>query len=57
MENIFLCLLINLKNHGKLSSALFRDENYATVTVEDNNSEYVVTVMKREKVEVEKDGN
>ncbi len=57
MSNIFMCLLMNLKNHGKIASALLKDDNYATITVRDNDSEYVVNIVKNMKVEENNNGN
>lgn len=53
MKDIFLCLLINLRNHGKIKSAMF-DDGFAKVTLVDSDNEYDVSVIKKAKSEEEK---
>ena len=55
MNNIFMCLLMNLKNHGKITSASMFDAGYSKITLVDGNDEYDISVMKRAKLEEEKD--
>ena len=53
MNDIFMCLLMNLRNHGKVTSAMF-NEGFTKVTIADGDNEYDVSVFKREKLEEEK---
>lgn len=53
MKDLFMCLLLNMQKHGNLTSALLKDETYATVSLESNGAQYLVTVIKKE-VEEEK---
>lgn len=54
MKNIFMCLLMNLRNHGKLKSAMF-DDGFAKITFVDGDNEYDVSVIKKAKLEEKKD--
>ena len=54
MNDIFICLLMNLKNHGKITSANMYDSGYTKITLADDGNEYDISVIRREKVEVEK---
>lgn len=56
MKDIFMCLLVNLRNHGKIKSAMF-DDGFAKITLVDENNEYDISVIKKAKLEEEKDGN
>ena len=53
MNDIFMCLLMNLRNHGKITSAMF-NEGFTKVTLVDGDDEFDVSVIKREKVEEDK---
>lgn len=53
MNDIFMCLLMNLRNHGKITSAMF-DEGFTKVTLINGDSAFDVSVIKREKLEEEK---
>ena len=53
MNDIFMCLLINLRNHGNIKSAMF-NEGFTKVTLVDGDDEFDVSVIKREKVEEDK---
>ena len=52
MTNIFMCLLANLKSFGKITSLLLKNDDYATIIIEDDNFEYFINVTKSPKVEV-----
>lgn len=54
MNSIFMCLLACLKPHGKIKTALLKDEGYSTVTIKRDDAEYLITVIKKE---VEEDTN
>ena len=55
MNDIFMCLLMNLRNHGRITSSSMFDEGYTKITLVDGDYEYDVSVMKRVKMEEEKD--
>ena len=54
MSDIFMCLLMNLKNHGKITSASMYDSGFVKINLVDGSDEYEISVLKREKVEEEK---
>lgn len=54
MRNIFMCLLLNLIKHGKITSAMF-DEGFTKITLVDEDNEYDISVIKKTKLEEEKD--
>ena len=54
MNSIFVCLLANLRNYGKIPSANMVDETFAKIKVVVGDNEYEVCVFKKEKGE-EKD--
>lgn len=53
MNDIFMCLLMNLRNHGKITSAMF-DEGFTKITLVGSDNEFDISVLKKEKAEVEK---
>ena len=48
MKDIFLCLLVNLKNHGRITSASMDEESGSKITLIDESGkyQYKVTVDK-----------
>ena len=56
MKDLFMCLLVNLRNHGKIKSAMF-DSGFAKITLVDGDNQYDVSIIKNVKSEEEKDGN
>ncbi len=54
MKDIFLCLMMNLKNHGEIKAAMM-DETYASIRFENNGKEYSVSVHARDIEEVKSD--
>ena len=49
-----MCLLINLKNHGKITSASMYESGFTKITLVDGDDEYDISVIKKEKFEVGK---
>lgn len=49
MYNIFLCLLINLKNHGNIFSAAMYDNGFSVIKLKDGDEEYEISIDKKEK--------
>lgn len=50
MKELFMCLLLNLKNHGQIIAAnLYRDGNFATMDIESEDAIYTVSIAKAEK--------
>jgi hypothetical protein len=54
MKDIFMCLLLNLANHGKLTSAMY-DDGFAKITLVNKDNEYDISVIKKAKLEEKKD--
>ena len=54
MNEIFMCLLMNLKNHGKITSASMFDAGYTKITLVDDGNEYDISVVKKASLEEEK---
>lgn len=48
MKDIFMCLLMNLKNHGSVSQASM-DDSFIKIALVDTEFEYEVCVFKKEK--------
>lgn len=48
-KDLFLCLLLNLKNHGDIKSAMLYRNGFATVDLVDGEDEYTVSISKKEK--------
>ena len=53
MKDLFVCLLLNLKNHWNITQTSMYDSGFAKITLVDGDDTYDVSVMKREKVEVD----
>lgn len=51
MNSIFMCLLANLRNHGRITSASMFDEGYTKITLVDGDNEYDISVIKKAKLE------
>jgi hypothetical protein len=50
MKDLFMCLLLNLTKHGKLTEAnMYRGGDYSSITVESEDAIYTVTIRKEEK--------
>ena len=50
MKELFMCLLLNLKNHGNITAAtLYRQGNYASIELETEDGIYSIGVSKEEK--------
>ena len=49
MKDVFICLLMNLKNHGKITSASMYNDGFSKIKLDDGDSEYEVSVMRKEK--------
>ena len=54
MKSIFMCLLANLRNYGKIPSAMF-DDGFAKITIVGDDYDYDVSVIRKAKLEEEKD--
>ena len=54
MKDIFMCLLINLRNHGRIKSAMF-DDGFAKITLVKGDNQYDVSVIKKAKLEEDRD--
>lgn len=49
MKDLFICLLLNLKNHGNLVSAtMYKGDEFAKVEVEKDGAVYTVAITKSE---------
>ena len=47
MKDIFMCLLLNLANHGKITEAnMYKDGAYSNVTVKTDDGTYRISVTK-----------
>jgi hypothetical protein len=50
MKELFMCLLLNLKNHGNITAAsLYRDSKFASIEIESEDAVYTVNIAKEEK--------
>lgn len=50
MKDIFMCFLLNLRNHGNIISAnMYREGCFSTIEVEKGNATYKITISKEEK--------
>ncbi len=54
IKDIFMCLLLNLKNYGRIKSAMF-DDGFAKITLVDGDNQFDVSVIKKARLEEEKD--
>ena len=46
MRNIFLCLLMNLKNHGKITAAKMENDELTKITLVSGEDTYKIKVTK-----------
>ena len=47
MKDIFMCLLLNLAQHGKITEAnMYKCGTYSNVTIETDNGTYRISVTK-----------
>lgn len=50
MKELFMCLLLNLQNHGDITAAnLYEGGKFSNLTVETEDGVYTVTISKEEK--------
>ena len=57
MLDIFVCLLLNLVRHGKITEAeMYKGGKFSNVTVETDNGTYKVSILKEE-TEQDTNGN
>ena len=55
MKELFMCLLLNLQNHGDITAAnLYEGGNFSNLTLKGQDGVYTVTISKEEKKENEK---
>ena len=49
MKDLFMCLLLNLAQHGKITEAnLYRSGDFSNVTVKTDNGTYRVSISKED---------
>lgn len=49
MMDLFMCLLLNLVRHGKITEAnMYEDGTYSNVTVKTDNGTYKISILKEE---------
>ena len=49
MRDLFMCLLLNVTNHGKLTEAnLYENGKFATLKIENDNGTFDISIMKKE---------
>ena len=48
MKDIFLCLLLNLTHHGKITTANMYDDTFCSLKLVGSNGEYEINITKRE---------
>ena len=48
MKDIFLCLLLNLTNHGKITVANMYDDTFCSLKLVRADGEYDINITKRE---------
>ena len=49
MKDLFMCLLLNMVNHGNLTEAnLYSSGKYATLTLENENGIFNISIMKED---------
>lgn len=47
MKDLFICLLLNLKNHGNLVSAtMYKGDDFSAIEIEKDGAVYTVTIAK-----------
>lgn len=53
MKDLFMCLLINITKFGKLTGANLFNDDYSSMTLENEHGEYTISVTRRDKKEEE----
>ena len=48
MKDLFLCLLMGLKDHGNITEANLYDEKSSSIRLVEGDSEYLIFVSKKE---------
>ena len=49
MKDMFLCLLLNLGKFGKVTKAHFYGEDFSETKLETEDSEYTISIMRKDK--------
>ena len=50
MKDLFMCLLLNLKNHGNIVAAtMYREGKFSTIEVDKGDAIYTISISKEEK--------
>jgi hypothetical protein len=50
MKDLFMCLLLSLKNHGNIVAAnMFRKSDYSNIDLETDDAFYKITIIKEDK--------
>ena len=49
MKDMFLCLLLNMGKFGKVTKAHFYGEDFSETRLETEDSEYTITIMRKDK--------
>ena len=57
MKDIFICLLMNLMNHGKITTANMYNDDFTKIILSGDECDFEITVMRNEKLEEKNDGN
>ena len=51
MKELFMCLLLNLKNHGDITAAtLYKGGVFSSITLETKDGIYTVTISKEDAI-------
>jgi hypothetical protein len=53
MKDIFMFLLVNLKNFGELKTANMYDSTFANIKFESKRSEYEISIHRKDKIQEE----
>ena len=49
MKELFMCLLLNLKNHGDITAAtMYKGGSFSSLTVETENGVYTISISKED---------
>lgn len=49
MKELFMCLLLNLKNHGDVTAAtMYKGGSFSSLTVENENGVYTICISKED---------
>jgi hypothetical protein len=51
MRDLFMCLLMNLTNHGNITQANMFGPDYTTIMLVDGEDEYYISITKSSKTE------